>query len=302
MNAYVLVLQRLADETYSITINGNQLTYTPRSAENVIEGLGAKIREMLGGENYSVFEDDLKDRIVVAPERKKAKLDIKTKDPKITITTAPISEPVNQRNLSELLSDLAASRAIQPFPAAIISANVQPQADITPEAEANIQPLADEPRDAEEPPADVQPDQPDPAPTQPTANVQPAQPAPSQPSQPQSGSVNTSDAISRIAARDGRGVFLQDGRVIPVTVPASVRVGNPVKVGSIRGIAISSGSAGESVGVAVNGVYLLRASVDLAIGDKVFWTPGGLAKSGTHQVGICLDSVGANAEARVLLA
>jgi len=70
--------------------------------------------------------------------------------------------------------------------------------------------------------------------------------------------------------------FIQDGRIISVTLSGTVTTGSVVVVGSMVGIALTSGVSGDTIEVMLEGVFLLVKNDSLVIsqGDEVFWSTG----------------------------
>lgn len=67
--------------------------------------------------------------------------------------------------------------------------------------------------------------------------------------------------------------FIQAGSVVTVPAPALVSSGGVVIAGSIAGVAMGSASAGQSVDVAVTGVFELPkvAAENQTLGAAVYW-------------------------------
>jgi predicted RecA/RadA family phage recombinase len=67
--------------------------------------------------------------------------------------------------------------------------------------------------------------------------------------------------------------FIQDGKVISVTLGGTVAAGAVVVVGSMVGIALVGGVNGDVISVMLEGVFELTKDAPLVIsqGDEVFW-------------------------------
>lgn len=67
--------------------------------------------------------------------------------------------------------------------------------------------------------------------------------------------------------------YIQAGSVVTVPAPALVSSGGVVIAGSIAGVAIGSASAGQSVDVAVTGIFELPkvAAENMTLGAPVYW-------------------------------
>lgn len=66
--------------------------------------------------------------------------------------------------------------------------------------------------------------------------------------------------------------YIQPGNMIPLTMAAIVKSGDPVMIGSIFGVAAIDGAIGESINCAVVGVYdLPKATGVVAQGAPIYW-------------------------------
>lgn len=67
--------------------------------------------------------------------------------------------------------------------------------------------------------------------------------------------------------------YLQEGEIVPVVLAADAVVGDIVVSGNIRGVAMSSGSSGDTINVHVCGVHLLTKKTGTAWvqGDALYW-------------------------------
>lgn len=66
--------------------------------------------------------------------------------------------------------------------------------------------------------------------------------------------------------------YVQPGNVVPVALSAAVKAGDVVIVGSLAGIAATSGETGDEVEVSLSGVFELpKGSVPITQGARLFW-------------------------------
>lgn len=90
----------------------------------------------------------------------------------------------------------------------------------------------------------------------------------------------------------------QDGRILDLTLTAPVESGGVVVQGSIVGVAITRGNVGDTIAVAVEGVFRLpkQPSASFSAGDAVSWAIAGYAALGAAQAGD-IEKVGYATEA-----
>lgn len=92
--------------------------------------------------------------------------------------------------------------------------------------------------------------------------------------------------------------YIQEGRYLEVTAPATVTSGDLVKVGQIFGVAQHDAASGAEVQIATQGVHELPAAsaVVIAIGDALYWdvADGNFNKSatGNHFLGVAVGASG----------
>jgi predicted RecA/RadA family phage recombinase len=72
--------------------------------------------------------------------------------------------------------------------------------------------------------------------------------------------------------------FIEEGKVIQHVLVADVVAGGVVKIGNLLGVAVTSGVTGDTIAVALHGVYELPklSSDNMMLGLPVYWdtTPG----------------------------
>lgn len=83
--------------------------------------------------------------------------------------------------------------------------------------------------------------------------------------------------------------FIQEGERINYTIPADTTIasGDVVVIENLSGIAVTSGTTGDTIAVALEGVYQLAKPTNLAInqGDRVYWDTATkrVTKTTTHK-------------------
>lgn len=83
--------------------------------------------------------------------------------------------------------------------------------------------------------------------------------------------------------------FIQEGERIDYTIPADTTIasGDVVVIGKLAGIAVSGGTTGDTIAVALEGVYELpkASSLTVAAGDQLFFDTTGkvVTKTATHK-------------------
>lgn len=83
--------------------------------------------------------------------------------------------------------------------------------------------------------------------------------------------------------------FIQEGERINYTIPAATTIasGDVVVIGNLAGIAVTGGTTGDTIAVALEGVYQLPKPTDLAVtqGDRVYWDTATkrVTKTTTHK-------------------
>lgn len=89
--------------------------------------------------------------------------------------------------------------------------------------------------------------------------------------------------------------FIQDGDVMPVILSGTVASGDGVLVGDTVGVALNSGVSGDTIQVAICGVYELpKASGAVSQGTKLYWDSSvknvTTTASSNKQIGIAFSS------------
>lgn len=84
--------------------------------------------------------------------------------------------------------------------------------------------------------------------------------------------------------------FLQDGEVLPLTMPDDVSSGDGVQVGTIFGVAMNDYASGDTGQVAVCGVWSLpkTGAQAWAEGDKVYWDDNNMRCDSDSTVGMLI--------------
>ena len=67
--------------------------------------------------------------------------------------------------------------------------------------------------------------------------------------------------------------YVFHGQTIPVTLSGDVSSGDGIVVGTLLGVALNSGGDGDTIQVAIEGVWDLPAleTADIAVGAKFYW-------------------------------
>ena len=67
--------------------------------------------------------------------------------------------------------------------------------------------------------------------------------------------------------------YVFHGQTIPVTLSGTVASGDGIVVGTLLGVALNSGGSGDTIQVAIEGVWDLPAleAANIAVGAKFFW-------------------------------
>lgn len=92
---------------------------------------------------------------------------------------------------------------------------------------------------------------------------------------------------------------------IKLTAPYDVTSGDPVRVGSINGIAQTSAAAGEKVTVWLDGSHVINVTGAVAEGDLVYITPTGAINrtaTGNFAFGVALEAKAATTNGPVEVA
>jgi predicted RecA/RadA family phage recombinase len=95
--------------------------------------------------------------------------------------------------------------------------------------------------------------------------------------------------------------YVQPGNTITLTAPYAVTSGDGLLVGSIFGVAAGDAANGETLEVALTGVFDLKkvASQAWSAGDKVYWDntnkEATRTASGNTAIGVAVEAVGGGA-------
>jgi predicted RecA/RadA family phage recombinase len=91
--------------------------------------------------------------------------------------------------------------------------------------------------------------------------------------------------------------FIQKGKTLTVTAPATVLSGAMVKVGQIHGVAVKDAASGAAVEVLTVGVFTLpKKSTDaIAAGDLLYWDNTNAYLTKTSATGLTLVGVATEA-------
>ncbi len=100
--------------------------------------------------------------------------------------------------------------------------------------------------------------------------------------------------------------YVQDGRVVTLTMAADVRAGDPVRVGQLFGVALNHAGNGESTPVQLEGVFSLpKAGTDtFEVGARAYFkaSDGTITSTkGSHLAAGVVVAAAAAADARVTL-
>lgn len=97
--------------------------------------------------------------------------------------------------------------------------------------------------------------------------------------------------------------YVQQGDVLDVVFPGNIEAGQPTRIGSLFGVALSKSAAGQRGSLAVSGAWHLpKSSAAFAWGAPVYWNEGlGIAAaSGSLRCGVAAKSA-ATGDASVLV-
>lgn len=95
--------------------------------------------------------------------------------------------------------------------------------------------------------------------------------------------------------------YIQDGKVIDITLAATIASGAALLIGTVLGVAQKSGNVGDTVGFLTEGVFDLPYGVNAAItvGALMYWddTAKGVTKTTTSNTkcGVAVKAAAANA-------
>ena len=85
--------------------------------------------------------------------------------------------------------------------------------------------------------------------------------------------------------------YVFDGATIPVTLSGDVSSGDGIVVGTLLGVALNSGGDGDTIQVAIEGVWDLPAleAANIAVGAKFYWDVSEGKAISTNQANDDLD-------------
>ena len=68
-------------------------------------------------------------------------------------------------------------------------------------------------------------------------------------------------------------IYTHEGKVIDVTAPHDIKVGDVVVMGDLIGVANVTAQTGELLGLSVSGVFQMTAKSDdiIEVGNKLYW-------------------------------
>lgn len=85
--------------------------------------------------------------------------------------------------------------------------------------------------------------------------------------------------------------YIQEGKTIDVVLAAAVSSGDPVVVGEMVGIAQVDGAIGDTIAVALEGVYEVpQAAEVIELGSAVYWDADGDPYGGTAGSGAATNT------------